>query len=80
MSVRPGCASSASSTANSLGASSTGAPRHATPSSDAERWIYWKNRFDRMAVVFRDGRVAGIEETSVRALAKLEQMLPTRCR
>jgi len=37
-------------------------PRHTTPSLDADRWLYWKNRFDRMAVVFRDGRVAGIEE------------------
>jgi len=36
-------------------------PRHVTPSLDADRWLYWLNRFNRMAVVFRDGRVTAIE-------------------
>jgi hypothetical protein len=30
-------------------------PRHVTPSLDALRWIYWLNRFDRIAVIFDDG-------------------------
>ena len=37
-------------------------PPHVTPSLDADRWIYWRNRFNRMAVVFQDGRVTAIEE------------------
>ena len=29
-------------------------PRHATPSLDANRWIYWTNRFNRVAVLFEE--------------------------
>jgi hypothetical protein len=36
-------------------------PPHATRSLDADRWIYWTNRMNRIAIVFRDGRVTGIE-------------------
>jgi outer membrane protein assembly factor BamE (lipoprotein component of BamABCDE complex) len=35
-------------------------PPHATRSLDADRWIYWTNRMNRIAIVFRDGRVTGI--------------------
>jgi hypothetical protein len=36
-------------------------PPHVTPSLDADRWIYWTNRFNKVAVVFRDGRVIAVE-------------------
>lgn len=37
-------------------------PSHATPSLDAERWRYWKNRWATMYVVFKDGKVSGTVE------------------
>lgn len=37
-------------------------PPHATPSLDGNRWIYWTNRFNRIAVVFdANGRVSRVE-------------------
>ena len=37
-------------------------PRHVTPSLDANRWVYWTNRMNRIAVVFdASGRVTLIE-------------------
>ena len=36
-------------------------PRHVTPSLDADRWVYWTNRFNRIALLFHDGRVSAIE-------------------
>ncbi len=36
-------------------------PPHETPSLDADRWVYWTNRFNRMAVLFWDGRVMGLQ-------------------
>jgi hypothetical protein len=36
-------------------------PRHVTPSLDSDRWLYWTNRFNKIAVVFRDGRVIAIQ-------------------
>lgn len=36
-------------------------PRHVTPSLDANRWVYWTNRFNRIAVEFDEkGRVTAI--------------------
>jgi len=36
-------------------------PPHVTPDLDAKEWTYWKNRFDRMIVVFDDkGRAAEV--------------------
>ncbi len=36
-------------------------PRHVNPTLEADRWIYWRNRFNRIAVEFDvDGRVTGI--------------------
>jgi hypothetical protein len=37
-------------------------PPHVTPSLDANRWFYWKNRFNRMAVIFVDGRVTALQD------------------
>ena len=37
-------------------------PPHVTPSLDADRWIYWTNRFNRRAVVFERGRVLVVED------------------
>ena len=37
-------------------------PPHVTPSLDANRWVYWKNRFNRMAVIFADGRVTALQD------------------
>jgi hypothetical protein len=36
-------------------------PRHVTPSLDADRWVYWRNRMNRIAVLFQDGRVSGVQ-------------------
>jgi hypothetical protein len=36
-------------------------PPHLTPSLDADRWLYWTNRMNRVAVTFQNGRVSGIE-------------------
>lgn len=36
-------------------------PPHVTPSLDADRWVYWTNRMNRVAVIFQDGRVSGIQ-------------------
>jgi hypothetical protein len=36
-------------------------PRHVTPSLDADRWVYWTNRMNRIAVTFQDGRVSGVQ-------------------
>jgi hypothetical protein len=36
-------------------------PPHATPSLDADRWVYWTNRMNRIAVTFQDGRVSGVQ-------------------
>lgn len=37
-------------------------PRRATPSLDAERWVYWTNRFNRVAVEFDEtGHVLAVE-------------------
>jgi len=37
-------------------------PRHVTPSLDADRWVYWKNRFNRFVIHFSDGRVRSIQD------------------
>lgn len=38
-------------------------PPHRTPNLDGERWVYWTNRFNTLAVVFgSDGLVSHIEE------------------
>jgi len=37
-------------------------PPNVTPSLDADRWIYWTNRFNRRAVVFESGRVLVVED------------------
>ncbi len=37
-------------------------PRHVTPSLEADRWVYWRNRFNRIAVIFSDGRVRALQE------------------
>jgi hypothetical protein len=37
-------------------------PRHVTPSLDADRWVYWTNRFNRIAISFSDGQVRAIRE------------------
>jgi hypothetical protein len=37
-------------------------PPHATPSLDADRWLYWTNRFDKLAILFDEqGRVLAIQ-------------------
>jgi hypothetical protein len=37
-------------------------PPHATPSLDGNRWLYWTNRFNKVAVLFDDtGHVLAIE-------------------
>jgi hypothetical protein len=37
-------------------------PPHATPLLDGNRWIYWTNRFNRIAVLFDDrGLVLAVE-------------------
>jgi len=37
-------------------------PPHVTPSLDADRWFYWTNRFNKVAVLFDEGgRVLAIE-------------------
>lgn len=36
-------------------------PPHVTASLDADRWIYWTNRMNRIAVLFQDGRVSAIQ-------------------
>jgi hypothetical protein len=37
-------------------------PKHVNPSLESNRWIYWRHRFNRIAVVFdADGRVASIQ-------------------
>lgn len=36
-------------------------PPHVTPSLDADRWVYWTNRVNRIAVLFQDGRVSGVQ-------------------
>ncbi|MCM8532685.1 MAG: hypothetical protein NE330_16075 [Lentisphaeraceae bacterium] len=33
-------------------------PSHVTPSTDESTWVYWKNRFNRMKVVFENGKVS----------------------
>lgn len=35
-------------------------PMHRTPSLEANRWLYWKNRFGRMRVEFEDGLVSKV--------------------
>lgn len=38
-------------------------PDHRTPSTDANQWTYWNNRFDQFLVVFNDeGKVVQIQE------------------
>ena len=38
-------------------------PRHVTPDLDASEWMYWKNRFNRIIVVFDDqDRVVEIQD------------------
>ena len=32
-------------------------PAHETPSSDADRWVYWSSRFVKQTVVFANGRL-----------------------
>ena len=32
-------------------------PRHKTPSTDANRWIYWSSRFVNRTLVFKDGKL-----------------------
>ena len=37
-------------------------PMHVNPSLDSDRWIYWRHRFNRVAVIFDEyGRVTSIE-------------------
>jgi len=37
-------------------------PPHVTPSLEADRWIYWTNRFNKLAVVFDEsGHVIAVE-------------------
>jgi hypothetical protein len=36
-------------------------PKHVTPSLDADRWVYWTNRVNRVAVLFQDGRVSSVQ-------------------
>jgi hypothetical protein len=33
-----------------------------TPSLDADRWLYWKNRFNRIAISFSEGQVRAIRD------------------
>ncbi|MEM1143291.1 MAG: hypothetical protein AAGI88_11970 [Pseudomonadota bacterium] len=33
-------------------------PRHKTPSTEANRWIYWSSRFVQRTIVFANGRVS----------------------
>jgi len=33
-------------------------PRHKTPSTKANRWVYWNNRFVQHTLVFRDDKLA----------------------
>ena len=35
-------------------------PDHATPNTDSDNWIYWKNRWDRFVVKFDNGIVASV--------------------
>jgi len=38
-------------------------PKHQTPDLDADTWLYWQNRWNRVAVEFDDkGKVEGIRE------------------
>jgi hypothetical protein len=37
-------------------------PPHVTPSLDADRWVYWKNRFNRIAISFSEGQVRAIRD------------------
>jgi hypothetical protein len=37
-------------------------PPHVTPSLDADRWLYWKNRFNRIAISFSEGQVRAIRD------------------
>ena len=36
-------------------------PSHATPSTDANQWRYWRNRWRTFIVHFEDGRVARVQ-------------------
>ena len=35
-------------------------PSSRTPSTDADAWVYWRNRFATMLITFADGKVVGI--------------------
>lgn len=35
-------------------------PFHATPDLNSDTWMYWRNRFGRLAVEFADGKVSSI--------------------
>jgi len=37
-------------------------PEHRTPSLDADRWVYWESKFDKVEVTFADGRVVEIDD------------------
>jgi hypothetical protein len=36
-------------------------PEHATPSLDADTWVYWQSRFNKLAVVFQKGKVVQVK-------------------
>ena len=36
-------------------------PSHRTPSLSCDRWVYWKSRFNRITVIFLDGKVFAVE-------------------
>lgn len=35
-------------------------PAHATPSLESDTWVYWSSRFNKLAVVFQDGKVVTV--------------------
>jgi hypothetical protein len=37
-------------------------PEHATPTLDMDEWRYWRNRFNTMLVMFKDGKVTRTQE------------------
>ncbi len=37
-------------------------PRHATPTLNGDRWTYWRNRINRVAVQFEDGVVSSLQD------------------
>ena len=37
-------------------------PAHATPSTDDNQWTYWKNRWNRIVLDFKDDKLIGIRD------------------